>query len=206
MTPKLSTEKLILREIKINDLFGIYEIMSDDETMKLFGGPVLTNDLEIKDFIQIVKSEREDGISYFWSIILREEKEFVGFIRLKSYNSKYYDSAFSSIGTHRFDNEFVKYFDRTNGWEIDYALTKSQRNKGIMREAVGAVLEFCTSENISPLYARVNSIKNSATVKILRYHGFEDHLPQVDPILLKTYGAKKIIKKNEMGMIFKWII
>ena len=120
MTPKLSTEKLILREIKINDLFGIYEIMSDDETMKLFGGPVLTNDLEIKDFIQIVKSEREDGISYFWSIILREEKEFVGFIRLKSYNSKYYDSAFSSIGTHRFDNEFVKYFDRTNGWEIDY--------------------------------------------------------------------------------------
>ena len=48
MTPKLSTEKLILREIKINDLFGIYEIMSDDETMKLFGGPVLKNDLEIK--------------------------------------------------------------------------------------------------------------------------------------------------------------
>ena len=85
-------------------------------------------------------------------------------------------------------------------------LTKSQRNKGIMREAVGAVLEFCTSENISPLYARVNSMTNSATVKILRYHGFEDHLPQVDPILLKTYGAKKIIEKNEMGMIFKWII
>ena len=64
MTPKLSTEKLILREIKINDLFGIYEIMSDDETMKLFGGPVLTNDLEIKDFIQIVKSEREDGFLF----------------------------------------------------------------------------------------------------------------------------------------------
>mgnify|MGYP000467527327 CR=1 FL=1 len=158
----------------------------------------------ILDDAQAIKIENNEfALKYK---ILREEKEFVGFIRLKSYNSKYYDSAFSSIGTHRFDNEFVKYFDRTNGWEIDYALTKSQRNKGIMREAVGAVLEFCTSENISPLYARVNSMTNSATVKILRYHGFEDHLPQVDPILLKTYGAKKIIEKNEMGMIFKWII
>ena len=185
----------------INKLFQKHRIIFWYDEKKQFEEHF--EDLILDDAEAIKIENNEFAIKYK---ILREEKEFVGFIRLKSYNSKYYDSAFSSIGTHRFDNEFVKYFDRTNGWEIDYALTKSQRNKGIMREAVGAVLEFCTSENISPLYARVNSMTNSATVKILRYHGFEDHLPQVDPILLKTYGAKKIIKKNEMGMIFKWII
>lgn len=206
MTPKLTTERLILREIKGNDIFGIYEIMSDAETMKLFGGPILTNDLQIKDYVQLMKSEREEGISYFWSITLREEKEFVGFVRLMSYNSYYYDFAFSSLGEARFDNEFLEYFDRSKGWEIDYALIRHQRNKGIMFEAIGTVLEFCKTQNICPIYARVNSMANLPTVKILRRHNFQEHLPQVAPILLENNGAKTIIKKNEIGMIFKWTL
>ena len=112
MTPKLLTERLILREIKGNDIFGYSEILSDSETMKLFGGPLLTNDLDNKDFVQRMKAEREKGISYFWTITLKDEKEFIGFVRLMSYNSSYYDASFSSIGEHRFDTEFLKYFDR----------------------------------------------------------------------------------------------
>lgn len=211
MTPKLFTERLILREIKGNDIFGFYEILSDPHTMKQFGGPVLTNDLDNKDFVQRMKSEREKGISYFWTITLKEEKEFIGFIRLMSYSSDYYDASFSSIGEHRFDSEFLKYIDivnryidRVNGWEIDYALIKSQRNKGIMREAVRAVLEFCEKENLSPIYAKVTSMTNIATVKVLRRHNFQDHLPLVDTKLLEKYDAKTIIENNEIGMIFKW--
>jgi RimJ/RimL family protein N-acetyltransferase len=204
MTPKLLTERLILRELKGNDIFGYYEILSDPQTMKLFGGPVLTNDIDNKDFVQRMKSERDKGISYFWTITLKEEKEFIGFVRLMSYSGDYYDASFSSIGEHRLDSEFLKYFDRTNGWEIDYALIKSQRNKGIMREAVGAVLEFCDDENLSPIYAKVNSMINTATVKLLRSHKFQDHLPQVDPALLEKSDAKTNIESNEIGMIFKW--
>jgi RimJ/RimL family protein N-acetyltransferase len=203
MTPKLLTERLILREIKGNDIFGYSEILSDNETMKLFGGPLLTNDLDNKDFVQRMKAEREKGISYFWTITLKEEKEFIGFVRLMSYSSSYYDASFSSIGEHRFDTEFLKYFDRANGWEIDYALIKSQRNKGIMSEAVGEVLEFCKAENLSPIYAKVNSMANTATVKVLRHHKFVDHLPQIDPELLEKYDAKTIVENNLMGMTFK---
>ncbi len=206
MTPKLTTERLILREIKGNDLFGYYEIRSDPQTMKFFGGSVLTDDLEYIDFVQRMKSEREQGIAYFWTITIKEEKEFVGFVRLMSYNSGYYDASFSLMGEHRFDKEFLKNFDRINGWEIDYALVSNQRNKGIMREAVGAVLQFCKAENMSPIYARVNSMTNYATVKVLRHHNFQDHLPLVDPTILEKYGAKTIIEKNEIGMIFKWAI
>lgn len=206
MTPKLLTERLILREIKGNDIFGYYEILSDPQTMKLFGGPFLTNDLDNKDFVQRMKSEREKEISYFWTITLKEEKEFVGFVRLMSYNSGYYDASFISNGEQRFDTDFLKYIDRANGWEIDYALIKSQRNKGIMREAVGAVLEFCKTENLTPIYAKVNSMTNTATVKVLRQHSFKEHLPQVDPKLLEKYDAKTIVENNEMGMIFKWTI
>ena len=204
MTPKLLTERLILREIKGNDLFGYSEILSDPETMKLFGGPLLTNDLDKKDFVLRMKVERVKAISYFWTITLKEEKEFVGFVRLVSYSSDYYDASFSSIGEYRFDSEFLKYFDRANGWEIDYALMKSERNKGIMREAIGAVLEFCKTENLSPIYAKVNSMSNTATVKVLRHHKFADHLPQIDSKLLEMYDTEIILEKNLMGMIFKW--
>ncbi len=204
MTPKLLTERLILREIKGNDIFRYSETLSDHETMKLFGGSLLTNDLDNKDFVQRMKVERDKGISYFWTITLKEEKEFIGFVRLMSYSSDYYDNSFSSIGEHRFDSEFLKYFDRTNGWEIDYALIKSERNKGIMREAVGAVLEFCKTENLSPIYAKVNSMSNTATVKVLRHYKFADHLPQIDPKLLEKYDTKTIVEKNLMGMTFKW--
>ena len=43
-TPKLKTERLILRGIKSNDIFGYSEILTDKETMKLFGGPTLGSD------------------------------------------------------------------------------------------------------------------------------------------------------------------
>jgi RimJ/RimL family protein N-acetyltransferase len=204
MTPKFITDRLILREIKGNDLFGYYEILSNKETMRLFGGPILANDLDNKDFVQRMKKEREEGICYFWSITLKEEKEFIGFVRLMSYNSKYYNASFSSMGEYMFDNEFLKYFDRTNGWEIDYALLEKHRNKGIMQEAVGSVLNYCGLENISPVYAKVNSLTNIATVKVLEHHGFKDHLPQIDKKLLEQYEAKELIDKNQFGMVFKW--
>lgn len=206
MTPKLTTSRLVLREIKGNDLFGYYEILSDKETMQLFGGPLLTNDLLNKNFVEQMKFERKNNISYFWTIVLKEEKEFIGFIRLMSYKSNYYDASFSAIGEHKFDSEFLKYFDRENGWEIDYALLRDQRNKGIMKEAVGAVLEFCQSENINPIYAKVNHMTNTATVSVLKYHNFQNHLPQIDQTLLEKYDAETIIKNKEFGMIYKWTI
>jgi hypothetical protein len=76
-----------------------------------------------------------------------------------SYSSDYYDSSFSSIGDQRFDAEFLKYFDRANGWGIEYALIKSQRNISIMRKAVGAVLELCKAEYLSPIYERLIQLK-----------------------------------------------
>ena len=191
MTQKLITESLVLREIKGNDLFGYYEILSDPETMKLFGGPLLKNDIDNKDFVQKMKEEREKGITFFWAITLKEEKEFIGFVRLLSYNSDYYDISFKAAGEYRFNEEFLKYFDRVNGWEIDYALLKSHRNKGIMRDAIKAVLEFCKSEKLSPIYAKVNSMANLPTIKVLKHNNFQD--------LMKSLNDNK-----ELGMIYKW--
>lgn len=204
MIPKLITERFILREIKANDIFGYSEILSDSETMKLFGGQVLTNDLDNKDFVQRMKSQREEGISYFWSITTKEDREFIGFIRLLSYNSFYFDASFSSLGAYKNNPDFLVYFDRVNGWEIDYALIKSYWNKGIMTESVGAVIEFCKFEKLSPIYAKVNSLTNTATVKVLKHYNFQEFIPQVTNEKIEKNKFYSIVENNQIGMIFKW--
>ena len=188
---KIKTDRLILREIKSKDIFGYSELFADRETMEQFGGPPLTNDLELKNVIEIKRKEYERKISIFWVVTLIDEKEFAGFIRLMSYNSYYFDASFEAMGDLKNSPELLEYIDKDNGWEIDYALLKEYRNKGIMTETLSAVKNFCINNNISPLYAKVNSLSNKATVSVLSKNGFSEHLPQAN-------------REGNLGMIYKW--
>lgn len=203
MTPKLYNARITLREIKSNDIFGYYEILTDKVTMNQFGGPVMDNDIERKDFVTKMRVEREKNISYFWSINLNVEKEFIGFVRLLSYNSEYFELSFSAMGKKINDQEFLNQVDRINGWEIDYALLPRYRNDGIMSEAVGLVINYCLEKSISPLYAKVNSLKNEASIRVLKKNLFEDFMPLIsDPGILKTKDMDSIIRDKDLGMIF----
>ena len=203
MTPKLYNARITLREIKSNDIFGYYEILTDKVTMNQFGGPVMDNDIERKDFVTKMRVERENNISYFWSINLNAEKEFIGFVRLLSYNSEYFELSFSAMGKKINDQEFLNQVDRVNGWEIYYALLPRYRNDGIMSEAVGLVINYCLEKSISPLYAKVNSLKNEASIRVLKKNLFEDFMPLIsDPGILKTKDMDSIIRDKDLGMIF----
>lgn len=188
---KIVTDRLTLREIKSKDIFGYSELFADKETMELFGGPAITNDLEIADIIQQKRKEFENGVSIFWTITETEEREFIGFIRLMSYNSYYFDASFESMVVLRNSPELLRYIDRKNGWELDYALLKDYRNKGFMTEAISAVQDYCRDNSINIVYAKVNSIENKATIAVLVKNGFAEHLPQAN-------------HKGGLGMIYKW--
>lgn len=188
---KIVTSRLTLREIKSKDIFGYSELFSDKETMKLFGGLTVTSDLDIKDVVEQKRKETDLGISFFWTITLSDEKEFIGFIKLMSYNSIYFDLSFEALGDLKNSSELLKYIDKNKGWEVHYALLKEYRNKGIMTEALYAVINFCVENNISPLYAKVNSIENKSTISVLLKMGFSELLPQIS-------------HDGGLGMIYKW--
>lgn len=188
---KIVTDHLTLREIKAKDVFGYSELFTDKETMDLFGGPAVTNDLEIADVIQNKRKEFESGVSIFWTITETEEREFIGFVRLMSYKSYYFDASFESMGELRNSPELLNYIDRENGWELDYALLKDFRNKGFMSEAISAVLDYCKANSINMIYAKVNSLVNKATTAVLLKNDFIEHLPQAN-------------RKGGLGMIYKW--
>ena len=187
------TNRLTLRAIKSKDIFSYSELFSDKETMKLIGGLPLTNDLDIKNVIYQIKKEEDEGISIFWTITLSNEKEFIGFVRLMNYNSIYYDLSFDIMGDLKNSPLLLKYIDRKNGWEIDYALLKDHRNQGIMTEALSAVQNFCIENKLSPIYAKVNNIENKATISVLLKTNFFELIPQTS-------------NEGGLGMIYKWEI
>lgn len=188
---KISTSHLTLREIKAKDVFSYSELFTDKETMNLFGGPVVTNDLEIANVIQTNRKEFENGYSIFWTITETEEREFIGFIRIMNYNSYYFDASFDAMGELRNNPDFLEYIDKKNGWELDYALLKGFRNKGLMTEAIFGVQNYCRENAINILYAKVNSLENKATIAVLIKNGFSEHLPQAN-------------KNGGLGMIYMW--
>lgn len=188
---KIITEHLTLREIKAKDVFGYSELFADKETMDLFGGPTVNNDLELSDVISTNREEFENETAIFWTITETVEKEFIGFIRLINYKSHYFDASYSSMGELRNSPEFLNYIDKENGWEIDYALLKKFRNKGFMTETISAVQDYCRVNSICVIYAKVNSLENKATIAVLLKNDFAEHLPQAN-------------EKNGLGMIYKW--
>ena len=204
MTPRFSTDRLVVREFKNKDLFECYELFSNSETMNLFGGSTKNTEFFHGDFGASIQEETKAEILHFWSVTLKDENIFIGFIRLMSYASYYYDVSFSSLGDQRYSTESLNYFDRKNGWEIDYALVPDMRNKGLMREAVGEILEFCANSKKYPIYAKVNSIKNTSTIKLLLHFNFKAHLPMIDTTRLNLDMMDKIFQEKDYGMIYKW--
>lgn len=205
MTPKLISERIVLRNIKNQDIFGIYEIFSDSETMNLIGGQTQLNDFDNKTFVENSRIESEMGISYFWAITLKNSPEFIGYVTLKSYQSKYFNQSFRVMGESIFNPDFEKLFDRSNAWEINYALLADFRNTGIMSESVSLILDFCRNIKISPIYARVNpEVNNSASIKVLERNNFIDFTLNVKSQLYKIFSSESLIEKNYLGLIYKW--
>lgn len=187
---KLVTDRLSLRDVKSKDIFGYTELFSDKDTMKQFGGPPIQNDLGVANIIEQKRREEEKGISFFWTITLSDEREFIGFIRLMSYSSIYFDLSFEAMGDLRNHPELLNYIDK-KGWEVDYALLKEYRNNGIMTEALAAVLDYCDENDMSPVYAKVNSLENKSTISVLNKSNFSELLPQAS-------------HEGALGMIYKW--
>ena len=72
----IETERLKLRELKIDDTEPLSDILSDPETMNYYPSPYKYHEVEtlIKRFI---KSYQENGFG-LWGVILKNEDKFIG--------------------------------------------------------------------------------------------------------------------------------
>ena len=116
--PFLTTNRLRLRQIVPGDAESLFAIRSDDETMKYFGHEPHESLDETKGVIKQMEERYIRKEALHWCITLQEEDRLIG-----------------SCNLFHFDEGF----DRA---EVGYELNRAFWGKGIMTEAVSAILTF----------------------------------------------------------------
>lgn len=148
--PVLVSERLLLRQMTLDDAPAVQRLRSNTDVMKYINRPLTKTVEEAEKWISVVIDtlERNDGIS--WCICLKENPaEHVG-----------------SIGLWRIDKE-------NHRAEIGYMLEPHLQGKGLMFEAIKPVLHFGFAEmKLHSIEAQIDP-RNAASAALLVKAGFE---------------------------------
>ena len=146
--PTLTTDRLLLRQIRPEDAEALFEIFSDEETMKFYGDVPHRSLDESREEINGALTHYAERKSLRWAITLRGQDTFLGSCTLFHFDEGY----------HR--------------GEIGYELHRSLWGQGITSEAVAAVLTYSFTElNLHRVEALLD-IANERSRRLLLKLGF----------------------------------
>jgi len=144
--PEISTERLHLREIKQEDAQSIYKLLSNPEVIKHDTFELFTDIGQAHDLIRHFNNGFEQKRAIFWGITLKTESEIIGFCKCEI-----------EVAKIRAD--------------LGYDLSPEYWNRGIMTEALGAIIDFAFSNlDVNRIEAAV-STENNASIRVLEKAG-----------------------------------
>lgn len=171
MTFEIETERLILRDMRLTDLDGMFELDSDPEVHKYLGNkPVKTKEESRRIIEGVLKQYKERGIGR-WAAIEKETGEFIGWSGIR-------------LNTEYNMNGFTKYYD------VGYRLIKRFWGKGYATESGKAAIDYAFNTlKLQEIYATTemgNEASHNALLKIgLDY--VEDFYFEKEKINLRWY-------------------
>lgn len=146
--PALTTERLLLRQLKTLDVDDIYSLRSNAEINRLITRKTPKNKKEALEFITVCHQEFAKKNRIFWAMELKKTKQVIGTIVLHRISLK---DSYAEIG---------------------YELHTDFHEKGLMSEAMQKVLEFgihIAKFNVIEAFTHQN---NTASIALLQKHGF----------------------------------
>ncbi len=148
ITPRLETERLILREIRANDVKDIYEGWMRDEDVSRYMGWKASDDInETQKFVDFELGNIEKNNWNRWIIQLKDTGDIVGTCLL------YYEND-------------------ENAWDISYNLSKKYWGNGYMTEAMKSVMNYGANVlKISECVA-MHAVENVASERVIKKLGF----------------------------------
>jgi ribosomal-protein-alanine N-acetyltransferase len=152
--PRLETERLILREIVSADADDLFHIFSDAETMRYWSCRPYTSVEQARSLIADTAEAMHCGAGIHWAITLRSDERLIGKCGYNEWRNR-----------HRRGN-------------ISYIIAREHWGKGIVSEALRAVLDYGFDHmNLHSVEAAVTP-GNDASARILERLGFrlEGHL------------------------------
>jgi len=145
--PVLHTDRLILREITMEDAQNIYDILNNFEVVRYDSFDRFTSIKQAETLIKIFYDCYKKQKAIFWGISFKGSDKVIGFCKLE-------------INVPEVRGEY--------GYDLNY----NYWNQGIMTETLTAVVDFSVHQlNINRVEASV-SVGNVASIKVLKKCGF----------------------------------
>ena len=141
--PTLKTERLIMREIVMEDAYDFFIIRSNKEIMSAIDREPIKTIEEIKTFIELLKTNLIANKGIAWALCLKANNKMIG-----------------HFGFHQID-------EINHRAEIGYALLPEFQGLGYAHEALTAMLEFAFIKfNFHSIEANINPT-NSHSIKLV---------------------------------------
>jgi ribosomal-protein-alanine N-acetyltransferase len=154
--PILKTERLTLRQLLKCDDHKIYALRSDEEVNQYLGRTSSLSVDDAKKFIQAILESR----SLYWAITLTGINELVGTVCLYNLSDDYQQA------------------------EIGYELLPAFQHKGIMQEALSAVIDFAFQHLRVNLLEACTHADNQASIRLLEKLNFVRHHADEDDMIV----------------------
>lgn len=146
--PVLETERLLLRKTAARDMLRIYEDFTDRRILEYFGMLSLQHTDEAMGILEKWKNQYNDQRGIRWAITLKPSDTLIGTIGLKKIS---HEASYAEIGYHL----------RPEYWR-----------KGIMSEALEAVIELGFSQLKLLIIEASVFPENEASIKLLEKLNF----------------------------------
>lgn len=146
--PVLTTERLRLRQDEPGDAEDLYAMLSDEETTRYYGSEPYQSLDEAREYIRLRRDDYAERKAIRWGITLKDDNRFIG-----------------SCGFRQFDEGFHRA-------ETGYVLNRAYWGKGLMAEAVSAILTYGFTEMGLHRIEAVIDIANERSKNLLLKLGF----------------------------------
>jgi ribosomal-protein-alanine N-acetyltransferase len=147
--PDLTTDRLVLRQLNIDDANEIYLLRSDESVNKYLDRDKATVIDDAINFIEKIKNAVAKNESLYWAITIKDNNSLIGTICLFSMDIKK---------------------DRA---EIGYELIPKFQGKGFMQESISAVIKFAFDTLRIKTITAALTADNSKSVTILERNNFK---------------------------------
>ncbi len=146
--PVITTDRLVLRQMKHDDKDDMFIMRSDPEMMQYIPRPVAKTTDDIVALIDVINQGTTNNETINWVITLKGIDKVIG-----------------TIGFVRMKKEHYR-------GEIGYMLAKDQQKKGIMQEAIASVISYgFKTMKLHSIEAIVDPA-NTASARILEKNNF----------------------------------
>jgi RimJ/RimL family protein N-acetyltransferase len=147
------TNRLILREILLTDVEGMFELDSDPEVHKYLGNKPVTQKDQIIYIINFIRQQYSDNGIGRWAVVDKKTNAFIGWTGLK------------------FVTELTN--NHQNYYDLGYRLIRKYWGQGIATETAIVSLEYAFNKlSVNEVYAAA-SIDNISSNKIIKKVGLK---------------------------------